>query len=183
MWTPPVLIVRIRGCGMKIIQTILLSCCGIVLSGCMSQETATKQMAHEFVAEFPHRNKVEIYDRVVRWISNNPKRDGQFDDHQDRDAGSLMYSGDTQIKPEGNGVNMKIGFTMNIDVRNERVRIRFTQLRRLYGSKKFDEVTTDDFFKSSTAVPYQRAAQARFTLLFKSLNDFIVQGTGDVANK
>ena len=168
---------------MKIIQTILFLYCGVLLSGCMSQETATRQMTHEFVAEFPNRPKLQIYDRVVKWISNNPRREGRQDEYQNRDAGSLTCEGETQIQPEGDGVDMKIGFTMNIDVKNERMRIRFTQLRRLYGSKKFDEATTDDFFKSSIAVPYQRAARARFALLFKSLNDFIVQGTGDVANK
>ena len=166
---------------MKVLQTIVLSYSCLALSGCMSQESATKQAAHEFVEEFPNHPKTEIYDRVVKWMSKSPKPAGHLNEYQNRDAGSIVRGGDTQITPEGAGVNMRIGFTMSIDVKNDRMRVRFTQLRRLYGSKKYDQAPDDDFFSSPTAVPYQRAAQARFAILVKSLNDFIVQGTENVA--
>jgi hypothetical protein len=97
-------------------------------------------------------------------------------EYQDKEAGSIVSNGNTEIKPEGTWVKMPMGFTMSVDVRNEKMRVRFTNLRRLYGSKKVEQPLNDDFFKTSTAVPYQQAAQQTFAALVQNLTDFIERG-------
>jgi len=71
---------------------------------------------------------------------------------------------------------MPIGFTMNVDVRNDKIRVRFTELRRLYGSKKFQEPLNDEFFKTRTALAYHQAAHQKFSAIVQSLTYFIEQG-------
>jgi len=40
---------------------------------------------------------------------------------------------------------------------NDKIRVRFTELRRLYGSKKFQEPLNDEFFKTRTALAYHQS--------------------------
>lgn len=161
---------------MKNTLVILTSSACIILSGCMSQQSATKQTTHEFIEELPNHPKTEVYDRVVKWIGASFKSAKAVSEYQDRDAGYIVSYVNTEIKPEGPWVNMAIGFTMNVDVRNEKIRIRFTELRRLYSSKKFQEPLNDEFFKTRTALVYHQAAQQKFSAIVQSLTYFIEQG-------
>jgi hypothetical protein len=142
----------------------------------MSQQSATRQVTHEFTKELPNHPKTEVYDRVIKWIANSSKSERAVPEYQDKEAGSIVSNGNTEIKPEGTWVKMPMGFTMSVDVRNEKMRVRFTNLRRLYGSKKVEQPLNDDFFKTSTAVPYQQAAQQTFAALVQNLTDFIERG-------
>ena len=123
---------------MRTLLSILVALAGYTYPGCMSQQTATKQITHEFVEALPNHSKTEVYDRVVEWVANGLGSEQGGSGYQDREAGSIVLNGNTNITPEGTWVNLKIGFTMNVDVRNEKMRVRFTNLRRLYGSKTYE---------------------------------------------
>ncbi len=142
----------------------------------MSQQSATKQTTHEFIQELPNHPKTEMCARVVKWIGASFKSAKPVSEYQDRDAGSIVSYVNTEIKPEGPWVSMAIGFTMNVDVRNEKIRVRFTELRRVYGSKKFQEPLNDEFFKTRTALVYHEAAHQKFIAIVQSLTYFIDQG-------
>jgi hypothetical protein len=155
---------------------LLIASACIILSGCMSQQAATKQTTHEFIEELPNHPKTEVYDRVVKWIGASFKSAKPVSEYQDKEVASIVSYVHTEIKPEGPWVNMPIGFTMNVDVRNQKIRIRFTDLRRLYSSKKFQEPLNDEFFKTPTAIAYHQAAHVKFTAIVQSLTYFIEQG-------
>jgi hypothetical protein len=165
-----------KGAAMKSTLVILISSAGIILSGCMSQQSATKQTTHEFIEQLPNHRKTEVYDRVVKWIGASFKSVRTVTEYQDKEVGSIVSYVNTDIKPEGPWVNMPVGFTMNVDVRNEKIRVRFTDLRRVYGSKKFQEPLNDEFFKTSTATAYNQAAHLKFNAIVQSLTYFIEQG-------
>jgi hypothetical protein len=165
-----------RGAAVKTILVILISSACIICSGCMSQQAATKQTTHEFIEDLPNHRKTEVYDRVVKWIGVSFKSVKTVSEYQDKEVGSIVSYVNTDIKPEDPWVNMPIGFTMNVDIRNERIRVRFTELRRVFGSKKYQESLNDEFFKTPTALVYHQAAQLKFTQIVQSLTYFIDQG-------
>ena len=134
-------------------------------------------MTHEFVEALPNHPKAEVYERAVKWMAISLISAKPVSEYQDRDYGSIVSYVYTDIKPEGQWVKMPMGFTMNVDVRNEKMRVRFTDLRRCYGSKKFQEPLHDEFFKTPTAVAYHQAAQQKFSAIVQSLTDFIEEGT------
>jgi hypothetical protein len=163
---------------MKTVLSILAASAWFSCPGCMSQQTATRQNTHEFIEELPNHPKTEVYDRVVEWVANTLKPEHAEGRYQNREAGSIVLNGNADITPDGAWINLKIGFTMNVDVRNEKIRVRFTNLRRLYGSKKYEEPSRDDFFATSTALPYQQTAHQRFAVLVQDLTAYIEQGKG-----
>jgi len=155
---------------------MLLSSACILFSGCMSQQSATKETTHEFIEELPNHPKTEVFDKVVKWIGASFKSSKAVSEYQDREVGSIVSYVNTEIKPAGTWVSMPIGFTMNVDVRNDKIRVRFTELRRLYGAKKFQEPLNDEFFKTRTALAYHQAAHQKFSAIVQSLTYFIEQG-------
>jgi hypothetical protein len=167
---------NLRGPDMKTTLVILISFACIIFTGCMSQQSATKERTHEFTKELPNHPKAEVFERVVKWIANSSKSARAAPEYQDKEAGSIVSNGSTQISPESPRVSMPMGFTMSVDVKNEKMRIRFTNLRRLYGSKTVEQPFYDDFFKTPTAIPYQQAAQQTFASIVQDLTDFIERG-------
>ena len=130
-------------------------------------------MTHEFIEGLPNHPKTEVYNRVVRWVANNLKSEQVVSGNQDNASGSIVRNCKTEITPEGSWVNLKMGFTMTVDVKDEKMRVRFTNLRRVYGSLKYEEPLNDDFFTTPTAIPCQQAAHRQFADLVRSLADFI----------
>lgn len=161
---------------MKTILVILISSACIVISGCMSQQAATKQATHEFIGELPNHRKTELYDRVTKWIAASFKSAKTVTEYQDGEAGSIVSYIYTDIKSEVQRANIPLACTMNVDVRNERIRVRFTQLRRVYGAKTFQEPLDDEYFKTPSALVYHQAAQVKFNAMMQSLTYFIQQG-------
>ena len=152
------------------LPAILVASACIFFSGCMSPEG---EITHEFINDLPNHPKEEVRDKVVKWIAMSSKSARPVAEYQEKEDCLIVTDGDTEIKPEGDWVTMRMGFTLNVDVRNEKMRIRFTNLRRLYGSKQYDEPLKDEFFESPIAVRYHQAAQLRFNTFVQSLIDFI----------
>ena len=141
----------------------------------MSQESTTKQMSYEFTKSLPNHPQSELHDKVVTWMSNNSILSGPVTGEANSIAGPIVSTGDTQIKPDGTWVNMRLGFTIQVYVKKDNMKITFTNLRRLYGSTLYDTPLNDGFFRTSTGIPYHQAARQRFILVVQSLSDFITQ--------
>ena len=145
------------------------------MSSCMSEEAATKPPEDEFTRSLPHYTKTALYDKTAAWMLNNPIMSRQPGGAGDDLAATVISYGDTKIAPEGSSIAMRVGFTMSVYVRDEAIDIKFTYLRRLYGSPEYDVPINDVFFRNSTGMPYHRAAQVRFSSFVQSLVDYIVQ--------
>jgi hypothetical protein len=166
---------------MRFSQAVVLCGACVVLGGCMSQDTATKEPGQEFIRDLPNHPESEVRAGVVRWFSAESLSVQPGAEHRESEFVTIAGIGGMEIKPEGSWVSLKAAFTMNVDVKDNRIRVRFTDLRRMYGSALYRAESNDLFFDSPTGVPYQRAAQERFITLVKSLTDYIGVPAGSVA--
>jgi len=160
---------------LKHLTAILAFSVCALLTSCMSQETATKQPGDEFTRTLPHYTKAALYDKVAAWMSNNAIMSRQQSGAVDDVSASIISHGDTEIAPDGSLAALRVGFTMSVYVKDEAMKIKFTNLRRLYGSQAYDVPINDRFFRSSTGMPYHRAARVRFSSYVQSLSDYIKQ--------
>ena len=141
----------------------------------MTEEAATKPPGDEFSRSLPNYTKTAIYEKVAAWMLSNPTMSRQPGEAGDDPAASLISYGDTKVAPEGSLAAMRVGFTMSVYVRDEAIEIKFTYLRRLYGSPAYDVPINDIFFRNSTGMPYHRAAQVTFSGYVQSLVKYIEQ--------
>ena len=108
-----------KGAAVKTILVILISSACIIIQGCMTQQSATKQTSHEFTRELPNHPKSEVFERAVKWMAMNCRSEKPGAEYQDRRAGSIVSYVNTVIKPEGSWVNMPVGFTITDRVSGE----------------------------------------------------------------
>lgn len=165
---------------MKISQVTILFALCFLAAGCMSQDAATKEPVREFIRDLPNHSETQIRAGVAGWLAAEPLTPRHSTDVQ---AGTIVSDGDMELRPEGSVVSLKVAYTMSVEVKDNRIRVRFTDLRRLYGSSAYIPEPHDSFFYTSAGSPFQRAARVRFAMLVKSLTGFIGVQTGDVASR
>jgi hypothetical protein len=99
----------------------------ILLLGCVSKQPATPQeMNHEFIVEYTDISKPVLFDRTLKWIANNFRSAKQVVEYQNIESGSIIGNGITFVQVEGALLGVNLEFTMNIDVKDEKVRYRFS---------------------------------------------------------
>jgi hypothetical protein len=111
--------------------TCFMVLAGVVLAGgCTSSKNATKdEKTHVFILNFPAKQKELIYDRAVKWIVSTTKIEKAVIEYQDRASGTIVSNGTVRYKAEGAWVSGTLYFNMNVDVRSEKARARFANLR------------------------------------------------------
>ncbi len=166
---------------MKISRVTILFALCLLAAGCMSQDAATKEPVREFIRDLPNHSETQIRAGVAGWLAAEPLTPRHSTDVQGDQAGTIVSDGDMELRPEGSVVSLKVAYTMSVDVRDNRIRVRFTDLRRLYGSSAYHPEAPDLFFGTSAGHPFQEAARVKFAMLLKSLTGFIGVPTGDVA--
>ena len=152
----------------------------LILIGCAdSQQLTQEQASQEFIREFPSQKKSEIVRKELQWIAENtdayestktvvgPKGDG---------VDSIISDGTMDLWIGKTAVILKVKFTMTAKVKDYRMRVRFTNLRRWFGSKSFDNRVYDPFFSTTTGLPYQRKAQTDFNAIVERMTSFITFG-------
>ena len=90
-----------------------------------------EEMTHEYIVEYPVLTKDVIFSRTMKWIANNFKSAKQVIEYQDKEAGSIVGNGVTDIKAEGALVGVELEFTMNVDIKDYKARCRFINLNIL----------------------------------------------------
>ena len=148
-----------------VIGTFSLICSLSLLSGCASQVPATKdELNHEFILNFPGKTKAQMFDKTSKWIANSFRSAKSVIEYQDKESGSIVGNGNTEIKVEGALIGSTLGFTMNVDIRDERMRVRFVNLKFIFGNSEGSWPETG---------AAQRPAQQKFAELVNSLSDFV----------
>lgn len=168
---------------MRSSQVVVLFASSFLLAGCMSQVAATKEPVHEFVRDLPNRSETEVRAGVARWSYGESFPIRTATESRESEGGTIVCEGDMEIRPDGSRSPLEVAFTMNIDVKDNRIRVRFADLRRMFGARMYQAASNDAFFKTSTGAPYEKAARLKFAGLVKSLTDSIIPPAGDVASK
>jgi hypothetical protein len=98
----------------------------IIIVACVSKQPATPQeMKHEFIVEYTDISKTVLFDRTLKWIANNFRSAKQVIEYQNTESGAIVGNGITYVQVDGALLGVNLQFTMNIDVKDGRVRYRF----------------------------------------------------------
>ena len=110
--------------------TILLSIFSLILiSGCATTTEATiEQRNHEFIVDYKDISKELIFERTMTWIANNFRSAKQVIEYSDKEAGKIVGNGTTNLRAEGALIDVTLHFTLNVDIKDEKVRYRFINL-------------------------------------------------------
>jgi hypothetical protein len=136
----------------------------LYLFGCMSHEEATKEeMNHEFIIAFPGLQKQQIFDGTLKWIANNFQSAKAVIEYQDKESGSIIGNGNVPFTAEGAWVEGNLSFTMNVDTKDEKARIRFINLM-------YSKIGTEPIPNTRA---YHIPAQKKFSQLVESLTAFV----------
>lgn len=162
-------------------QVFVLFAACFLLAGCTGQDAATKPPDYGFIRDLPNHSETEVRSRVAGWLSAESLSVRPGTESQEAGAGTIVSDGDMILRPDGSWVSLKVAYTMNVDVKNNRIRVRFSDLRRLYGSVSYQAQGYDAFFKSPSGAPFRKEARERFVTLVKSLTEYIGVPTAEVA--
>ncbi|MGA9363065.1 MAG: DUF4468 domain-containing protein [Bacteroidota bacterium] len=140
----------------------------LFLLGCMSNKEATnEEMSHEFIVAFPGLQKQKIFDGTLKWIANTFRSAKAVIEYQDKESGSVIGNGIISMKPEGSAFSGDVSFTMNVDSKDEKARIRFINLMYKYPIGEPETMPNTQAFH----IP----AQKKFAELVESLKAFIMK--------
>jgi hypothetical protein len=150
----------------------------VIMAGCAESQLlmTPEQMAQEFVMPFPKQSKSAITSKVLKWIASNTD---QYETvHVLRSTAadgidSLISEGYMSVGPDAHAVTLKVKYTVTVEVKEHRIRIKFLNLRRWFGSKQYDIHEYDTFFSTSTGLFYQRKAQKDFNVMAERMIDFV----------
>lgn len=142
----------------------------ISIIGCASgKEASTEQMNHEYIKDFTDIKKDDLFDRSIKWITQNFRSGKEVIDYQDRTSGVIIAKGIIPDVDFGGLINGKLGFTLTMDMKDNKAKFSFTNLRpinslngdeltgisqtervHLAAKKEFDKLVNDMFKAMST---------------------------------
>lgn len=140
----------------------------IYLVGCAGQKQATKEeMNHEFILSLPGVQKQQAFEKTLKWIANTFRSAKAVIEYQDKETGAIVGNGMAKMKVEATiSVEVDIAFTMNIDIRDEKARIRFVNLEYIPAGATARQPFRD-------IVAYHHPAHKKFAELVEGLADFM----------
>lgn len=105
----------------------------VFLSGCAGMQPATEEeMIVERVVQAPGHGKDEIFEYTKMWIAQNFRSAKAVLEYENKDAGRIIGNGSMRYPCEGISCIGKgdwtLKFTMNVDIKDERFKISFTNL-------------------------------------------------------
>ena len=139
----------------------------LVLTGrADGQEATTVEMNHTFIFDLAGHGREEIYDRTMKWITNNLRSPKAVIQSEDPEAGSIVANGVTTMTAEGDSVPAGLAFRLSVDVREGKERIRFLGLQTSRGPDEgWDEIPGEG--------AWHRGAQKKLVVLARNLNDYL----------
>jgi len=132
-----------------------------------SQTTLKSDLTHEFILSFPALQKQVLFDKIVRWIENNFRSRKTVFDTEDPDVGLIVANGTTDVVAEGDSIRANLSFTMKVDVRDMKIRVRFVNLESNF-------VQGDGWDQVPEEGVWHRPAQKKFASLVAKLNDYLL---------
>ena len=130
------------------------------------QEATSEESNHSIVFDLSGHARQEIYDRSMKWITNNLRSPRAVIQSEDPETGSIVANGVTTMTAEGDSVPAGLAFRMSVDVREGKERVRFLDLQI---SRTPDEGWEEIPGESA----WHRGAQKRFLLLARNLNEYL----------
>ncbi|MCX6141996.1 MAG: DUF4468 domain-containing protein [Ignavibacteriales bacterium] len=140
----------------------------LFLAGCAGSREATKEeMNHEFILSLPGVQKQQAYEMTLKWLANTFRSAKAVVEYQNKENGSIIGNGMSRMKVEAAiSIEVEIAFTMNIDIRDEKVRIRFVNLEYIPAGATARQPFRD-------IVAYHHPAHHKFSEIVESLSQFI----------
>jgi hypothetical protein len=130
------------------------------------QEATTEELNHDFITDLSGLPKQEIYDRTMKWITNNLRSPKAVIQSEDPETGSIIANGVTTMTAEGDSVPAGLSFRMSVDVREGKERVRFLNLQISRGvNEGWDQIPGDG--------AWHRGAQKRLLLIARNLNEYV----------
>ena len=164
---------------MKTIFGVVLVAMIMLLVSCGASQIIQDRLAQEYVKEFPGQTKSQIFDKEmtwIKWVSYSFDSTNITVAQQTKSTGYIIGNGIIDIQPEGTYVTAKVAFTMSVEIKEQKMRVRFTTFRRWYGSKKYDTSIDDGFFRTETGAPYLKELTLEFRALVQSMAQFVLEG-------
>ena len=82
----------------------------------------------KYIKEYPNITKDQIFDRTMRWISQNFKSAKSVIDYQEKQAGTIIAKGIIPNINLGGSLNANLGFTLTLDIKDGKARFVFDNL-------------------------------------------------------
>ncbi|HXX62234.1 MAG TPA: DUF4468 domain-containing protein, partial [Bacteroidota bacterium] len=131
------------------------------------QGTPKSDLNHEFILGFPALQKQQLFDKIVHWVENNFRSRKTVFETEDPDVGLIVANGTTDIVAEGDSVRASLSFTMKVDVRDTKIRVRFVNLESMI-------VQGDGWDQVPEEGAWHRPAQKKFASMVAKLNDYLL---------
>lgn len=110
-------------------NSLLIAVVIFTYSGCASSKEATKeQMTHEYIKEYKGITKDQIFDRTMRWISQNFKSAKSVIDYQDKSSGTIIAKGIIPNVNLGGIYDANLSFTLTFDAKENKARFVYDNL-------------------------------------------------------
>jgi hypothetical protein len=120
------------------IRGLLLASFALCAFSCApSQEATQEEMTHEFIVAFPGLRRGQVFDATMKWMANYFVSAKHVIEYQDKESGTIVGNGVGKVNTGSILGDISLYFTMNIDVRDEKARIRFENLETSYNGMFF----------------------------------------------
>lgn len=130
------------------------------------QEATKEDMNHDFIFDLSGISKQDIYDRTMRWITNNIRAPKAVIQSEDPETGTIIANGVTTMIADGDSMAVGLSFRLGVDVREGKERVRFLSLQTSRGPDEgWDQIPGEG--------AWHRGAQKRFVVIARALNDYI----------
>ncbi len=145
------------------VPVVLLFC---ITGPMLAQDIPQKLLTHEFIVPFPGLRKDKIFERVVRWLENNLRSPKPVIDKEDAESGTILGNGTSEMRAEGDSVDVHLAFTIATDVRDGKARFRFLDLEVTSGPDAAWETMPAD-------TVWHRPAQKKFGAVVERLTEYV----------
>jgi hypothetical protein len=145
----------------------VLACGVFALTGSARGQEATKEeMSHDFIFDFSGLQKQDIYERTMKWITNNLRARKVVVQTDDPETGTIAANGLTTMTADGDSQTVSLSFRLAVDVREGKERVRFLDLQVSRGPDQgWDDIPREG--------AWHRGAQKRLMLIAHIISDYI----------
>jgi len=147
--------------------TLLLAAGLLAMTGqAVGQDATKEEMNHDFIFDFSGHSRQEIYDRTMKWITNNLRAPKAVIQSEDPESGTIVANGVTTMTAEGDSLAVGLSFRLSVDVREGKERIRFLNLQTSRGPDEgWDQIPGEG--------AWHRGAQKRFVVIARNLSEYV----------
>lgn len=119
----------------KLIMVVML----LVVSGCAGLKTVpSSELESEKVFQVPNMKKDEIFEKSKMWIAKNFKSAKAVIEYENKETGAIIGNGIVSGTTNGGLAPISAEFTMEVDIKDEKVRIKITNVHMTINSPFYE---------------------------------------------